>query len=294
VAIFVFMADFLPSELVLTPEGEVYHLGIRPEDLAHKVIIVGDQNRVETVSNYFDSITHKSQHREFACHTGIYKGKNISVVSTGIGTDNVDIVLNELDALVNIDLETRTVKNEKTTLEIIRVGTCGILQDEIPVDSFILSSHAMGIDNVGHFYELEKNPETFDLMNEIKSKVSLPNGIIPYITPASEQINQRLRATHIKEGITVTSSGFYGPQGRRLRLPLTVPNMLDSFHDFEYKSFRFSNLEMECSALFALSSSLGHEATAICLGLANRRKKEFTKNYSTKILELIEYVLEKI
>lgn len=293
-AIFVFMADFLPSELVLTPEGEVYHLGIRPEDLAHKVIIVGDQNRVETVSNYFDSITHKSQHREFACHTGIYKGKNISVVSTGIGTDNVDIVLNELDALVNIDLETRTVKNEKTTLEIIRVGTCGILQDEIPVDSFILSSHAMGIDNVGHFYELEKNPETFDLMNEIKSKVSLPNGIIPYITPASEQINQRLRATHIKEGITVTSSGFYGPQGRRLRLPLTVPNMLDSFHDFEYKSFRFSNLEMECSALFALSSSLGHEATAICLGLANRRKKEFTKNYSTKILELIEYVLEKI
>ena len=152
----------------------------------------------------------------------------------------------------------------------------------------------MGIDNVGHFYELKKNPDTLDLLNEIKSKVSLPNGIIPYITPASEQINQRLRASHIKEGITVTSSGFYGPQGRRLRLPLTVPDMLDSFHDFEYKSFRFSNLEMECSALFALSSSLGHEATAICLGLANRRKKEFTKNYSTKILELIEYVLEKI
>ena len=293
-AIFVFMADFLPSELVLTPEGEVYHLGIRPEDLAHKVIIVGDQDRVETVSNYFDTITHKSQHREFACHTGRYKGKNISVISTGIGTDNIDIVLNEIDALVNIDLETRTVKEEKTTLEIIRVGTCGILQDEIPVDSFILSSHAMGIDNVGHFYELKKNPDTLDLLNEIKSKVSLPNGIIPYITPASEQINQRLRASHIKEGITVTSSGFYGPQGRRLRLPLTVPDMLDSFHDFEYKSFRFSNLEMECSALFALSSSLGHEATAICLGLANRRKKEFTKNYSTKILELIEYVLEKI
>ena len=288
------MADFLPSELVLTPEGEVYHLGIRPEDLAHKVIIVGDQDRVETVSNYFDTITHKSQHREFACHTGRYKGKNISVISTGIGTDNIDIVLNEIDALVNIDLETRTVKEEKTTLEIIRVGTCGILQDEIPVDSFILSSHAMGIDNVGHFYELKKNPDTLDLLNEIKSKVSLPNGIIPYITPASEQINQRLRASHIKEGITVTSSGFYGPQGRRLRLPLTVPDMLDSFHDFEYKSFRFSNLEMECSALFALSSSLGHEATAICLGLANRRKKEFTKNYSTKILELIEYVLEKI
>lgn len=293
-AIFVSMADFLPSELVLTPEGGVYHLGIRPEDLAHKVIIVGDQDRVETVSNYFESITHKSQHREFACHTGVFKGKNISVVSTGIGTDNIDIVLNELDALVNIDLESRKVKEEKTSLEIVRVGTCGILQDEIPVDSFILSSHAMGIDNVGHYYELSKNPETEELLNEIKSKVSLPKEIIPYITPASEKINKRLRSSNIKEGITVTSSGFYGPQGRRLRLPLTAPDMLNSFHDFEFKSYRFSNLEMECSALFALSTALGHDATAICLGLANRRKKEFTKNYSTKILELIEYVLEKI
>ena len=293
-AIFVSMADFLPSELVLTPEGGVYHLGIRPEDLAHKIIIVGDQDRVKSVSNYFDSVSHKSQHREFACHTGIYKGKNISVISTGIGTDNIDIVLNELDALVNIDLASRTVKKETTSLEIVRVGTCGILQDEIPVDSFILSTHAMGIDNVGHFYELKKNDETTELLNEIKSSVSLPNEIIPYITPASEKINQRLRATTIFEGITVTSSGFYGPQGRRLRLPLTAPDMLDSFHDFKFKDFRFSNLEMECSALFALSSSLGHEATAICLGLANRRKKEFTENYSTKILELIEYVLEKI
>ena len=293
-AIFVSMADFSPSELVLTPEGGVYHLNIRPEDLAHKVIIVGDQDRVETVSNYFDSVSHKSQHREFACHTGVYKGKNISVISTGIGTDNIDIVLNELDALVNIDLKSRTIKEDKTSLEIVRVGTCGILQDEIPVDSFILSTHALGIDNVGHYYELKKHPETKELLEEIKSKVSLPQGIVPYITPASEKINQRLRSTNIKEGITVTSSGFYGPQGRRLRLPLTAPDMLDSFHDFEYKSFRFSNLEMECSALFALSSSLGHEATAICLGLANRRKKEFTKNYSTKILELIEYVLEKI
>lgn len=288
------MADFLPSELVLTPEGGVYHLDIRPENLAHKVIIVGDQNRVETVSSYFDSISHKSQHREFACHTGIYKGKHISVVSTGIGTDNIDIVLNELDALVNIDLETRTTKAEKTSLEIVRVGTCGILQDEIPIDSFILSSHAMGIDNVGHFYEIKKDPESAKLLEEIKAQTSLPKEIIPYITPASEKLNKRLQSKDIKEGITVTSSGFYGPQGRKLRLPLTAPDMLDSFHDFKFNSYRFSNLEMECSALFALSSALGHEATAICLGLANRRKKEFTKNYDTKILELIEYVLENI
>ncbi|MEX2485819.1 MAG: nucleoside phosphorylase [Brumimicrobium sp.] len=288
------MADFLPSELVLTPKGEVYHLGLRPEQLAHKIIIVGDQYRVATVSNYFDTIKHKSQHREFACHTGTYKGKDISVVSTGIGTDNIDIVLNELDALVNINLETREVKKNLTSLEIVRVGTCGILQDDIPIDSFILSTHAMGIDNVGHYYELIKDENTEQLLDKIKQQISLPKEVIPYITPASKTINKRLYSYEVRQGITVTSSGFYGPQGRKLRLPLTVPDMLESFHDFKYEEYRFSNLEMECSALFALSKSMGHEATAICLGLANRRKKEFTENYDTKILELIEYVLERI
>ncbi|MEX1191647.1 MAG: nucleoside phosphorylase [Brumimicrobium sp.] len=288
------MADFLPSELVLTPKGEVYHLGLRPEQLAHKIIIVGDQYRVATVSNYFDTIKHKSQHREFACHTGTYKGKDISVVSTGIGTDNIDIVLNELDALVNINLETREVKKDITSLEIVRVGTCGILQDDIPIDSFILSTHAMGIDNVGHYYELIKDENTEQLLDKIKQQISLPKEVIPYITPASKTINKRLYSHEVRQGITVTSSGFYGPQGRKLRLPLTVPDMLESFHDFKHEEYRFSNLEMECSALFALSKSMGHEATAICLGLANRRKKEFTENYDTKILELIEYVLDRI
>ncbi len=293
-AIFVRMADFLPSELVITPEGRMYHLGIRPSDLAHKIIIVGDQDRVEVISSRFDTVRHKSQHREFACHTGTYRGKEISVISTGIGTDNIDIVINELDALVNIDLENRTEKEKKTVLEIVRIGTCGIVQDEIPVDSFILSTHAMGIDNVGHFYERKTDPETDQLLREIKSSIALPQQVEPYMTPADQVLNQRLRGEAIQEGITVTSSGFYGPQNRALRIPISAPNMLKSFHDFKHPTHRFANLEMECSALFALSKALGHRATAICLGLANRRKMEFTENYDTKIIELIDYVLKRI
>ena len=293
-AIFVDMADFLPSELVITEDGAVYHLGVRPDQIADKIIIVGDQDRVEVVSGFFDTTSHKSQHREFACHTGVYQGKQISVISTGIGTDNIDIVLNELDALVNIDLTTRKEKEEKKSLDIIRIGTCGILQDDIPVDSFILSTHALGIDNVGHFYERKVDDNTKNLLEDIKKEVKLPEMIVPYMTPASQELNARLKGNNIEEGITVTSSGFYGPQGRKLRVGLTAPDMLDSFHDFTHPDCRFSNLEMECSALFALSTALGHQATAICLGLANRRKKEFTKNYETKILELISYVLDRI
>jgi uridine phosphorylase len=288
------MADFLPSELVITPKGGVYHLDICPEDLARKIIIVGDQDRVELVSNYFDEVKHKSQHREFACHTGTFKGKNISVISTGIGTDNIDIVINELDALVNIDLITRNEKKEKISLEIIRLGTCGILQDEIPIDSFILSTHALGIDNVGHFYERNVDAETKKLEYEIEAEIKLPKYVKPYLTRASAVLNKRLDAPGIEKGITVTSSGFYGPQGRQLRLPLVETEMLNSFSDFKHDEIRFANLEMECSALFSLGTALGHQATAICLGLANRRRKEFTTNYETKIIELIEYVLDRI
>ena len=288
------MADFLPSELVITPKGGVYHLDICPDDLAHKIIVVGDQDRVEIVSNFFDKVTHKSQHREFACHTGVYKGKNLSIISTGIGTDNIDIVVNELDALVNIDLKTRNEKKEKISLEIVRLGTCGILQDDIPMDSFILSTHALGIDNVGHFYERKVDVETQKLEAEIEAGIKLPKHVKPYLTKASEKLNKRFYSDQVESGITVTSSGFYGPQGRRLRLPLVEDGMIDSFTDFKHDEVRFANLEMECSALFSLSTALGHHATAICLGLANRRKKEFTSNYETKITELIKYVLDRI
>lgn len=286
--------EFLPSELVITPKGEIYHLHVRPEELAHKIVIVGDQDRVAVVSNRFDSIQFKKHHREFTCHTGLYKGKRISVVSTGIGTDNIDIVMNELDALVNIDFETRTEKSEKTSLEIVRLGTCGILQDEIPVDSFILSEYALGIDNVGHFYQRMVSEETQQLLQEIEAKIKLPQYVKPYLTPASAKLNDRLDSPKVEKGITVTSSGFYGPQGRNLRLNLVEDQMLDSFHDFSHPKVRFANLEMECSALFTLGSALGHQVTAICLGLANRRKKQFSSQYDEKIEELIDYVLERI
>ena len=293
-AIFVNMKAFLPSELVINENGAIYHLGIRPEQLADKIILVGDQDRVALISNLFDKVRHKSRHREFVCHTGEYNGKEISVISTGIGTDNIDIVLNELDALVNIDFNTRKVNSELNNLEIVRIGTCGILQDDVPLDSFILSSHSMGIDNIGHFYLREQNDQTSALLSRIENQIDFPNGVKPYLTPASEILNDKLRSEIISEGITITSSGFYGPQGRQLRLGLTKPNMLDQLSSFVDKDFRFYNLEMETSALFALSSALGHEATAVCLGIANRPNKEFSTNYNTKILELIRYVLERI
>lgn len=286
------MEEFLPSELIINESGSIYHLDVKPEEIAHKIIVVGDQDRVKVVADRFDSIEHTSQKREFACITGTYKGKRLSVLSTGIGTDNIDIVINELDALVNIDLATRKEKKEKVSLEILRIGTCGILQEDIPVDTFILSTHAMGIDNIGHFYKLSSDKNTEELLQKIKEQVKLPNEVIPYLTPASSRINNKLNKANVVSGITVTSSGFYGPQGRRLRLELTAPEMNDSLDHFSYENHRFTNLEMECSALFALSKALGHEASAICLGLANRRKKEFSSNYKTKMDELIHFVLE--
>lgn len=287
------MKEFLPSELIINESGSIYHLDIKPDEIAHKIIVVGDQDRVEVVSAFFDTIEHKSQKREFSCATGTYKGKRLSVLSTGIGTDNIDIVINELDALVNIDLNTRKEKQEKIALEILRIGTCGILQEDIPVDSFILSSYAMGIDNIGHFYQLKSDEQTGILLKNIKEQVQLPPQVIPYLTPASKEINERLLDPTVFCGITVTSSGFYGPQGRKLRLDLTADKMNDSLDEFHFENHRFTNLEMECSALFALSKALGHQASAICLGLANRRKKEFSKNYKEKMDELIQYVLER-
>lgn len=288
------MKEFLSSELILTDIGQIYHLGIAPNELAHKIIVVGDQARVEVISNYFDEVTHKSQHREFSCHTGFFQGKHLSVISTGIGTDNIDIVLNELDALVNIDFNERQTKDKKVVLEIVRIGTCGILQDDIPIDSFILSSHAMGIDNLGHFYQLKEDQQDQLLLNEIEQQLHLPGKVHPYLTAADADLVERLASSEVVKGITATSSGFYGPQGRMLRLPLAEERMLDSMSAFRYNNQRFTNLEMECSALFALSKSLGHKAAAICLGLANRRKKEFSSNYETRIRTLIEYVLERI
>jgi uridine phosphorylase len=288
------MRYFPPSELVLTSKNQVYHLGLRPENIGDKLLIVGDQDRVKLISDFFDTIEHQSQHREFICHTGTYKGKKITAISTGIGTDNIDIVINELDALVNIDLENRTEKDQKKSLEIVRIGTCGILQSDIPVHSYILSKFALGFDNVAHFYDIDFNEDEKEFNIKINQHLNLPGTIQTYFSSANENLYNRLSSHVTNSGITITSSGFYGPQGRTLRIPTHLENIHVKVGSFQFKNQRILNFEMESSALFALGKKLGHQCATICLGVANRPNLEFSKGYENKMRELIKYTLDRI
>lgn len=282
------------SELVLDSRGNVYHLGISPENLAPTVLLVGDQDRVSAISTFFDEITHRSSHREFVCHTGTYHGKRITALSTGIGTDNIDIVINELDALVNIDLENREDKNKLTSLNLVRIGTCGILQADIDVHSYILSSHAIGIDNVAHFYPVEFSPEEKAIAKSLDSFVGFPAEITPYCSEASQLLLTKLNSEKAHKGITVTSSGFYAPQGRSLRLGTRTAAINEKLERFSFEGHRVVNFEMESSALFALGKAMGHECVTICLGIANRPRMEFSKGYQQEMDELIRYVLDRV
>ncbi|MBI3238789.1 MAG: nucleoside phosphorylase [Flavobacteriia bacterium] len=286
--------NYPPSELVLDAKGQVYHLGLLPEHLAETVILVGDQDRVGLISAFFEEVDHRSQHREFTCHTGTYNGKRISVLSTGIGTDNIDICINELDALVNIDLQTRTNKPSTTSLRLVRIGTCGILQPEIPVHSYILSSHAYGLDNVAHFYPIEFSAEEQQIASALTHHLQFPSTIQPYCVKASESLTELLESELTHKGITVTSSGFYGPQGRSLRLGLRTPEINEQLTDFRNGDLKVMNFEMESSALFALGKAMGHECTTVCLGVANRPNMQFSKGYDKEMDGLILYVLDKL
>lgn len=285
---------FPATELVLNERYEVYHLALNPNQLAHKVILVGDQDRVKLISAFFDTIEHQSQHREFVCHTGSFKGKRISVLSTGIGTDNIDICLQELDALVNIDLEQRTEKEQKTQLEIVRIGTCGILQSGIPLHSYVLSSHAYGFDNVAHFYPIDYSEQEIQLRKNIDEHLDLPYGITPYLISADKDLTHRLSSSKTHMGITVTSSGFYGPQGRSLRLESKIKDIHLKLGSFCQDETKIINFEMESSAIFALGRQLGHACATICLGVANRPNMEFSTGCEREMNELISYVLERI
>ncbi len=285
---------FPASELVLNDKGQVYHLGLLPENISNDILLVGDQDRVELVSNFFDSIEHRSKHREFVCHTGNYKGKRISVISTGIGTDNVDITINELDALVNIDLHTREVKKELTSLRLVRIGTCGILQPDLPVHSFIVSSGALGLDNVAHFYPFEFTLEEKEIASKIHSHIGLPETIVPYYSDADSNLMHLLYSEKTYLGITITSSGFYAPQGRSLRLGLRNTDINERITSFSDNGKRITNFEMESSAIFALGKAMGHQCATICLGVANRPNLEFSKGYASEMNELIEYTLDKL
>lgn len=282
------------TELVLNKHGQVYHLGLSPDQIAEKIILVGDQDRVDIVASFFDSVEHACQHREFVTRTGLYQGKRITVLSTGIGTDNIDIVMNELDALANIQLDKRIDANGFKSLKLVRIGTCGILQSTIPLHSFLLSSHACGLDNVAHFYDIEFSAEEIELNNAIQQQIQLPKQIETYVSKASDELYDQLVSDKTVTGITITSSGFYGPQGRQLRLKTKTEALNEQIAAFHFENHRIVNFEMESSALFALGKALGHECATICLGIANRPNKDFSKDYSEGMEELIQYVLDRI
>lgn len=283
------------SELILNNEGKIYHLDISPSQLAPTVIIVGDPGRVDMVSKYFDSIEHKAQHREFKTHTGTYKGKRISVISTGIGPDNIDIVFNELDALVNIDFKKRSPKKKLTKLEIIRIGTSGGLTSDIDVDSFVISDMGIGLDNVMHYYA-----NTNKIFDREFAKAFIdhmqwnPDNSVPYVVPADRNLLKKLSSPKIKHGITITNVGFYGPQGRVLRAKVKDSNINEKLISFRYKKKNITNLEMETATMYGLAKLLGHKAVSLNAIIANRAAGKFSGNALKTIDALILYTLDKI
>ena len=286
------MQRIAESELIINPRGAIYHLDMRPEELAGTIITVGDPDRVKVVSKYFDKIETKSHHREFVSHTGSIGKKRITVVSTGIGTDNIDIVLNELDALANIDFETRTIKKNFSQLDIIRIGTAGSLQADIPVDSFVVSSHGLGIDNLLNFYRHEQNEEEKELLHSFVTLTQMHNRFsYPYINSASASlIKHFVRGYH--HGITVTCPGFYGPQGRILRLGLSNPTLIDKLTQFHFGNYRIANFEMETAGIYGLGKIFNHHCLSISAIVANRITKQFSKDCNATMEKLVMKTLE--
>ncbi|APZ46883.1 phosphorylase [Polaribacter reichenbachii] len=283
-----------PSELILNPDGSIYHLNLREEHIAKNIIFVGDQDRVDKITKHFDSIEFTTQKREFKTTTGRYKNQRISVISTGIGPDNIDIVLNELDALVNIDLETRQPKEKLTSLNIVRIGTSGSLQVDIPVDSFVISSHGLDLNGLLHSYQIDtiSNPEienAFVAHTNWSAKKAYP-----IIISNSKELESKLTSDKTFTGITATAGGFYGPQGRILRLALQDNDLNHKIDSFNFKNNRITNLEMETSAIYGLSKLLGHKACSINAIIANRANGTFSKNPGNVVADLITYTLDKI
>ena len=289
------MRRFEESELILNQDGSVFHLHVKPEQLAHKVILVGDPGRVSLVASHFTDIEMEVQSREFHSITGKYQGKRITVASTGIGCDNIDIVVNELDALVNIDFATRTEKAEKTSLEIVRIGTCGGLQEYTPVGTFIVSEKSIGFDGLLNFYAGRNEVCNLALEDAFTKHMHWnPQLCAPYVIEADEELTNRIGGDDMVHGITIACGGFYGPQGRQLRIPLADPDQNAKVVSFEYEGMHITNFEMESSALAGLSKLLGHKATTCCMVIANRLIKEANTGYKSTIDNLIKEVLERI
>lgn len=282
------------SELILNPDGSVYHLGIKPEDLADTVIVVGDPGRVPTISKYFDKIEIKKSKREFNTHTGYFKSKRITVMSTGMGTDNIDIAFTELDALKNIDFEKRQIKEKLSSLEIIRIGTTGSLQEEIPVDSFVASQYGLGLDGLMHYYNSEaifekEIADAFVQQIGWSSKKSYP-----YVIKGDEYLLEKFMSPEVNKGITATNCGFYGPQGRVLRLGIPDPDINDKIADFKFENKVITNFEMETSGIYGMSRLLGHRALSMNAVIANRATANFSKDPKKVVADLVTYCLERL
>ena len=282
------------SELILNPDGSVYHLNLKPGQIANDIIFVGDQNRVEKITKHFDSIEFSTQKREFKTQTGTFKGKRITVMSTGIGPDNIDIVMNELDALVNVDLVTRTVKKELTSLNIVRIGTSGSLQADIPCDSFVMSQYGLGLDNMLRSYLIEEISE-IEMEDAFiaHSNWDMKKGR-PYVIAGSKILEKQLESDKIFKGFTGTAGGFYGPQGRVVRLGIQDPELNNKMDSFNYKGIKMTNLEMETGAIYGLGKLLGHQCLSLNAIIANRASGTFSEDPYKAVDELIEYTLNKL
>lgn len=283
------------SELLLNTDGSIFHLHLKPENISDQIILVGDPARVDTISEHFDKIDFTVQNREFKTVTGWYNNKKLTVVSTGIGTDNIDIVVNELDALVNIDLVKREIKKEHQSLNIVRIGTSGGLQPDLPVNTFVVSKKSIGFDGMLNYYA---NREDYcDLPFEVAFKQfthwnnSLPT---PYVVNASPSLLSKFEDKEFKHGVTISAPGFYGPQGRKLRLPLAVPELNQQIEAFRFEDLKITNFEMESSAIYGLSKMLGHEALTICLIIANRVTLTANEKYRDEMKNLIHMVLDRL
>ena len=286
-----------PSELIINTDGSIFHLHLKPENLANKVILVGDPGRVDTVASYFDSRECDIQSREFHTITGTYQGKRISVISTGIGCDNCDIVINELDALKNIDFCTRENKDQVSSLEIVRIGTCGGLQPNTPIGTYICSETSIGFDGLLNYYEGRDNVCNLEMEDAFKRHMNWHARLgAPYCIPNDTELLKRIYQPDkgMVKGITIACGGFYGPQGRRLRIPLADPLQNQKIEAFEYNGARINNFEMESSAIAGLSKLLGHKALTVCMVVANRKAKEANANYKNQIEDLIKLVLDRI
>ena len=286
---------FAPSELIINEDGSIFHLHLKPENLAEKVILVGDPGRVALVASHFDNTECEVSNREFRAITGTYHGKRITVLSTGIGCDNIDIVLNELDALANIDFKTRTEKEQLRQLTLVRIGTCGGLQPYTPVGTYIASAKSIGFDGLLNFYAGRNQACDLEFEAEFKKQVNWdPQLGNPYVACADKELLNTIASDDMVRGVTIACGGFFGPQGRELRLPLQDPKLNEKIENFSYNGMQVTNFEMESSALAGLATLMGHKAVTVCMVIANRLAKEANASYKNTIDGLIEKVLERI